>query len=307
MSMTKNALQIILAAVAFAPAFAWAAKAPTTTFDWNPRALGFEGSKFTADSIRLSDFGRVTMDPASGSFLDVGIMPILGFELGGQAVAARGYGDPTGGGWGAYVAYRGIGQQVVTPRGVVATFSQLNYEVYGYNGVAQVGLDATGMAYATGGTDVRMLGRGELIEGSLTMVPTGFVGGVPVQFAVSGKIRTTIKDVPRQFSSNTFLGFDLALVHAPGEFFPVSPTIFVANGGTSSTATLIASRGNSAHAHKAASFGVAGAEAGVFASAVNVPEPGSALLLAAGLGAFGLVRRRRRRCGATTRAARSCG
>ena len=290
MHRTNIGLSIIIAVVAFAPVVASGAPTPTATFDWNPRALGFDGQKFTADTIRLSDYGQVTMDPVSGAFVDVGIMPILGFELGGQAVAAGGYGDP--GGWGPYVTYHGIGQQVVTAEGVVATFSALSYEVYGYNGVAQFGLDASGLAYVVGGTDVRLLGRGELIEGLLTMIPTGFAGGVPVEFAVMGEISTTIEDVPPQFSSNTFLGFDLALVHAPGEFFPVSETTFLANGGSSSTATLIAGKGKSAHAQPAALFAAGGA--GAFATAVDVPEPGSALLVAAGLGALGLLRRRAR-------------
>ncbi|HEX5328454.1 MAG TPA: PEP-CTERM sorting domain-containing protein [Acetobacteraceae bacterium] len=90
-------------------------------------------------------------------------------------------------------------------------------------------------------------------------------------------------DVPHQLSSNTFLGFDLHVLHPPGEVFPITATVFEAAGGSSPTATLIAGRGNSANAPNAA-----------FAAALAVPEPASAGLLAGGLFPIGLLRRRRR-------------
>ncbi len=291
MARAHIALPFILAAVAVVPP-ASAGTIPTGVFDWNPRPLGLDGRKLRADAVQLSDYGRVTMDPLSGAFSDVGIMPILGFSLGGQPVAADGFNDPSGGGWGAYVAYEGVGSQAASPQGLVATYSALTYLIYGFNGLASYGLDQTGSPYVAGGTDLTLLGRGSLIGGALTMYPAVFEDGQPVAFGVQGGISTTIEDVPRQFSSNTFLGFDLALVHQPGEFFPVSPTVFVANGGSSSTATLIASRGNSAHGFRAA-VADAGVEGGAMA-ATAVPEPGSAALVAGALGMLGMLARRRR-------------
>ena len=265
----------ILSLVVLGSLLAVAAQAgtiPSATFDWNPRPLKLNGSKFTADTVRVSDFGQVivsAVDPATGTstFSEAGYLPVLGFSLGGQTVSSAGFNDPTGKGWGAYVMYQGSGTQMVTQNGILAKYSDLSYSIYGFNGHAEFGLDANGVAYTIGGTHRTLLGDGKLISGSLTLVPTGFENGVPVQFAVNGDIQTTIADVPHQFSSNTFLGFDLSIIHSSGEVFAGSrPGTIEVKDGANSTTTLIATRGNSAHIDSVALV-------------APVPEPASALIL----------------------------
>jgi hypothetical protein len=252
---------------------------PPTPFDWNPQPLGLHGSKFTADTARLADYGQIVVNPVTDTFSESGYLQFLGFALGGQSISPRGFNTPYG--WGAFVKYQATGIQTVTSSGIVATYLSLSYSLYGFNNgstLASYGLDpTTGAAYESGGTHMTLLGNGSLIDGSITLVPTAFEGGAPVQFAANGDIQATIANVPHQFSSDTFFGFDVDIVHLPGELFALSQTTFEADGGSSSTATFIASSGYSGYADPP----------------VRVPEPESGLLLAMGLVPIWISRHRR--------------
>lgn len=291
MAERSFAAAVLIFASAFGSFQARGAPAPTQTFDWNPVPLGLDGKKFTADTISLSDFGQIVVNPVTGTFSEAGYLPILGFSLAGRSIRPTGFNDPTG--WGAFVRYQAAGTQALTPTGLVATYSSLSYSLVGFNGVATYGLDTlTGVAYESGGTNQTLLGDGQLITGSLTLAPTAFVGGVPAQFAVSGTVQATIGDVPNPFSSNTLLGFTLNVVHPPGEVFPISRTVFEADGGSSSTASLLAGRGNSSHARTNSLLAVAAP------AAVAVSEPASEMMLGVGvLSLIGLRQIRRRKAG----------
>lgn len=278
-------LWVLAALGCLTAAAAQAGTGPTKTFDWNPRAVGLNGAKFTADTMRLSDFGQIVVTPAPPTggvttFTEAGYLPILGFSLDGQAVMPSGFDAASGKGWGAYLQYEGKGTQSLTPDGIVAEYSSLNYSIYGFNGLATYGFDTTGAAQESGGTNLTLLGDGSLITGSVTLVPAGFIGTTPA-FDVNGQIQTTIGDVPHQLSSYTFLGLDVNVVHPPGELSPTSPTTFKADGGSSSTATVITGRGHSVHTESVALF-------------VPVPEPGSGWLFAVGVVPVVLLCRRGR-------------
>lgn len=74
---------------------------PTTTFDWNPLALGLNGGKFTADTLKLADYGQIVVHPVTGGFTEAGYLQVLEFALNGQNISASGFDSPYG--WGAYV------------------------------------------------------------------------------------------------------------------------------------------------------------------------------------------------------------
>lgn len=108
-----------------------AGSAAASTFTWNPHAVGLGGRKFTADTLVLEDYAQIVFTPVSGvmTFTDVGIMPILGFRLNNQPVAAPDYLKPRG--WGAYVSYIAAGVQTFSASGApqAATFNELHYEI----------------------------------------------------------------------------------------------------------------------------------------------------------------------------------
>ena len=129
---------------------------------------------------------------------------------------------------------------MITPDAIVATYSSLTYEIYGFNGVATYGLAASGAAYQSGGMHLTLLGAGDLVSGSVNLAPTAFVDSIPMQFDANGNIQATISGVPRGLSSQMFLAFDVDVVHPPGELFPISESTFEADGGSSSSAYLTA-------------------------------------------------------------------
>ena len=138
--------------------------------------------------------------------------------------------------------------------------------MYGFDGLATYGLNAMGVAYESGGTDLTRLAEGGLVGGGVNLVPTAFMGMIPVQFAADGTIELTIMDVPSAFSSQLFSGLDVMVDHQAGEIFPISNTVIEADGGSSSSGVLTAA----------------------------VPEPASGLLLAAGFVPVRWMARRRR-------------
>ena len=78
-------------------------------FTWRPGAVALNGANVTADTLVLSDFAQITFSNGGTSFVDRGILPIVGFRLNGQAIAPYGYGQQNG--RGAFVRYTGTGTQ----------------------------------------------------------------------------------------------------------------------------------------------------------------------------------------------------
>lgn len=255
---------LILAAIGLSVLTPARAKAgSTTTFDWNPQGVGLQGGAFTANSMQLSDFGQIMLNPLTGEFSETGYLPILGFSLNGHPVNPSGFNAAAGDGWGAYLFYEATGVQSLTANGIVASYSSLSYTLYGFNGLATYGLNGMGAAFESGGTQLTALAKGGLVGGEVDLLPTAFVGMIPVQFAAEGTIDLTVGDVPSKFSSQSFDAFNVMVVHQAGQIFPISGTLIEANGGSSSSGVLTA-----------------------------IPEPGSGLLLAGFIPVWWMRRRR---------------
>ena len=272
-SLKSTALSAMAALLITAPALA-------DTFTWNPNAVKLDGTKFTADTLVLSDYAQIKFAPTSpttATFVDTGYLPVIGFRLNGQAVTPSGYLASDGSGWGAYIRYTGTGIQVLSPQGapVSATFQTLTYDIVGYNGLATFGFAPDGSATA-GGTvsNVTTLDTGSLLGGSLAFLP-GQLGPT-----INGQVQASINEVKPQFIESTPGGLDVNFVHPAGEYFFTSPITLQIAGGTSSSATIISSGSGSANATASAD--------------VALPEPTSAILLGMGLAAMaGLLPMRR--------------
>jgi hypothetical protein len=250
--LADNAIKTAAIAVGFSLAGAASAFAlPQFTLD--PAAAGLTGAAFTADNIILSDFATVAFTPnGTGglNFTDNGVLAVSAFQLGSSTVST---GLNTT--FGLYFQFTGTGSQntLVLNNSTAGTFSSLNYNLYGYD-VSGAVTYLPSNTTPTGVSDPVLLATGALSAGGIgaTVVP-GF-GGVP-----NANTLLTISSTAASFfeSPTPFYNADFAA-------FTNNPSQVTVNG----TGFVIAGGGGSANF-------------------LDVSEPTSLALLAAGFG--GLV------------------
>jgi hypothetical protein len=200
-------------------------------FTWDPRAAGLNGEAITADAVHLADYDQIVQDPGGATITEAGYLPVTGFSLGGEAVAAAGLNDPGGDGWGAHVRITGTGTAFASPSGAPggAVYDELSYEIVGFNGLATYGFDEGGAV--VGGTigDPVTLVAGSLISGGAEFVPS------EAGLTIEGSVSLTVDEVAPGFAAGRLDTFEIAYVHPPGDYSFASPTTtrVAATSGTS--------------------------------------------------------------------------
>lgn len=250
----------VAVAVATACAGAWA---DTPPFTLDPAGAGLNGSVFTADNILVSDYSKVTL--SGTTFTDTGYLSIIGFQSGDTLIAPTGLNSS----YGMYIAFTGTG--TTTPgdprvQNTSGVFTDLTYTLYGYNGTATFGLDASNTPYETA-TEHAVLATGSLISGS---VATTLAGTGP-QFSPSATASLT-------FMAGSGAG---TFFQSPSPFYDLAFAAF-----TNTTSQVVAFNGGFAIQKGGGAFN--------FGATPPIPEPETYALMLAGLGAVGFVARRRR-------------
>ena len=238
-------------------------------FTWNPAAAGLAGSAFTADRFNLGDHAEIVTSNGGLLFTDTGYMPLLGFSLNGQGIDPAGFDNPDGTGWGAFIHYTAAGTQTLSPLGypASATFTQLSYEIVGYNGLATFSFDANGAPMVGGNmSNATTLLSGSLVSGQLAYLPVTSAG-----LSIIGTVLATVDQVLVGFSPDDFGWLEVNFIHGPDAYAFTSPnTIQISDGGLSN------------------------------GGLVSVPEPASLLLLSASVLAFAGLGRIKKRAPSST-------
>ena len=129
----------------------------------------------------------------------------------------------------------GGGTPVLTSLGTPgAVYTQLNYQIVGFNGLATYGFAPDG-SVAVGGAvnDPVTLASGSLISGTVAFVPAS-----PAGLTIEGTVSTTLDQAAAGFFASNPPGvINLTILHPPGDYSATSPTVtrVAAESGTNGT------------------------------------------------------------------------
>lgn len=245
-------------AMATASAGAFAALPP---FTLNPSAVALNGATFTADNMLISDYSTVTL--SGTTFNETGFLAVSSFQIGGSTFTPAGLNSD----YGLFFQFTGAGTvNAVNPAIAPSfgSFTSLSYTLFGYNGTGTFGFSGNTPTQSSTSAPFA-LGTGSLISGGVSTIPAG-----------DGVLFTPSASATLTFAPT-----------AAGAGFFQSPTPFyntVLTAFTNTTSTVEPFEGG---------FRIRqGGGAVNFVS--TVPEPGTYAMLLAGLGAVGLIARRRR-------------
>jgi hypothetical protein len=232
-------------------------------FTFNPAGVALAGTAFTADNILISDYATVRFG-AANTFTESGYLSISGAQLGGINLLPGGLNSS----YGMYISFSGNGSTGPGNPSLVGTsgtFSTLSYTLYGYNGAATFGFDASNNPTETASGE-KILATGSLVSGTVATSP-----------ASAGNF------TPSAAADLTFL------IAAGANAFFVAPVPFpnlALSSFTNTSSQVTRFDGGFSIGQGGGSFN--------FAPAAAVPLPGTSALTFAGLCAVGFASRRRK-------------